>query len=396
MNVRLVCAVLGVAGCLAVVGCSSSGSSSAGSNPSTSSGSAQSGASASANGGSSKSAVVSAALSAVRQYEAPQSALSIPPITKPVPKGVRLAILTCANVPSCQAETNGTAAAAKALGWTVQQYQSPLTPQGYQSTWASMLQGNPTAIVYSSLFPNTNIASDLAEVKARRIPMVSISPYTTDAPPAAAAQGARATVAGPPMYAGDGKLMADVIVADAKGAANTLWVWDPTFSGIHGPVYNAFQQEIEAAGGTVSVLQISIANVGQTVPSQVVSYLQQHPDIKYVAFGVSDFDAGVAPALAGAGLAGKVKVVSRAPEASNLLAVKDGQEFAEVADENIAGGWRAADDMLRVLSAEPVYQIDPSGWRQIFVKSNVTETTEAPPTPGVPQSFLKAWNLASG
>jgi hypothetical protein len=387
VNLRLVCAVLGIAGCLAVAGCSSSSSSSASNTSSPPSGTAST--------SSSKSAVVSAAEAAVSQYEAPQPSLSIPPITKPIPKDVRLAILTCANVPSCQAETNGTAAAAKALGWTVQQYQSPLTPQGYQSTWASLLQGNPTAIVYSSLFPNTNIASDLAEVKARHIPMVSISPYTTDAPPAAAAQGARATVAGPPMYADDGKLMADVIVADAKGAANTLFVWDPTFSGIHGAVYNAYKQEIQAADGTVSVLQISIANVGQTVPSQVVSYLQQHPDIKYVAFSVSDFDAGVAPALAAAGLAGKVKIVSRAPEASNLLAVKDGQEFAEVADENIAGGWRSTDDMLRALSGEPVYQVDPSGWHQIFVQSNVTETTEAPPTPGVPQSFLKAWNLAS-
>jgi ribose transport system substrate-binding protein len=224
---------------------------------------------------------------------------------------------------------------------------------------------------------------------------VSISPYTIDAPPAAAADGARATVAGPPMYAADGKLMADVIVADAKGAASTLFVWDPTFSGIHGPVYNAFKQEIEAAGGTVSVMQISIASVGQGVPSQVVSYLQQHPGIKYVAFGVSDFDAGVAPALAGAGLAGKVKIVGRAPEASNLVAVKDGQEFAEVADENIAGGWRSTDDMLRVLSGDPIDQVDPSGWHQIFVESNVTETTQAPPTPGVPQSFLRAWNLAS-
>ena len=395
MNLRLGCAALGIAGCLAAVGCSSSGGSTASSTSSPSSGTAQSSSTATTSGTGGKSAVVSAAQAAVSQWEAPQPALSIPPITKPVPKDVRLAILTCANVPSCQAETNGTAAAAEALGWSVKQYQSPLTPQGYQATWASLLQGNPTAIVYSALFPNPNIASDLAEVKARHIPLVSISPYTIDAPPAAAADGARATVAGPAMYAADGKLMADVIVADAQGAASTLWVWDPTFSGIHGAIYNAFKQEIDAAGGTVSVLQISIANVGQSVPSQVVSYLQQHPDIKYVAFAVSDFDAGVAPALAGAGLAQRVKIVARAPEASNLLAVKDGQEFAEVADENIAGGWRSTDDMLRVLTGEPIYQVDPSGWHQIFVKSNVTETTQAPLTPGVPQSFLKAWNLAS-
>jgi hypothetical protein len=70
-----------------------------------------------------------------------------------------------------------------------------------------------------------------------------------------------------------------------------------------------------------------------------------------------------------------------------------GQEFAEVADENIAGGWRSTDDMLRILTGERIVSVDPSGWHQIFVKSNVTETTEAPPTPGVPGSFLNAWKL---
>jgi Periplasmic binding protein domain len=339
-------------------------------------------------------AAVAAADAAVKQYEAPQPALAIPPTTKPLPKHVRLAILTCANQPSCQAETNGTAAAAEKLGWSVKQYQSPLTPQGYQATWTSLLQGKPNAIIYSSLFPNPNIASDLAQVNADHIPSVSISPYTVDAAPNKAADGAKATVAGPPMYQADGELMGDVVVANAKGPADTLFVWDPTFSGIHGPVKQGFTSVVEGAGGTVSVLQISAANVGQSVPGQVVSYLQQHTGVKYVAFVVSDFDAGVAPALKAAGLASRVKIISRAPEASNLVAVKDGQEFAEVADENIAGGWRSTDDMLRILSGEPIYQVDPSGWHQIFVKGDVTETSVAPPTPGVPDAFLKAWHLA--
>jgi len=280
------------------------------------------------------------------------------------------------------------------VGWSVRQYQTALTPQGYQSAWTSLLQGQPTAIVYSAIFPNANIAVDLAQVNARHMPMVSISPYTVDAPPLSAAEGAKATVAGPPMYADDGRLMADVIIADAKGPANVLWIWDPTFSGIHGPIKAAFDQVMQGAGGKVSTLQISVADVGQRVPGQVVNYLQQHPDIKYLAFSVSDFDAGVAPALAAAGLAGKVKIVTRAPQAANLLAVKDGQEFAEVADENIAGGWRSTDDMIRVLSGTPVDQVDPSGWHQIFVQGNITQTSTAPPTPGTPSSFLKAWHVS--
>jgi hypothetical protein len=389
LKLRLVGAGLLVTACIAGAGCGSTSSSSSSATSATQSANVGSGAS----GGGSNS-TVAAAQAAVTKYEAPQAPLSIPPLTKPIPKNVHLAILTCANQPSCQAETNGTAAAAEKVGWSVRQYQAVLTPQGYQAAWTSMLQGNPSAIIYSAIFPNPNIAADLAKVNAQHIPMVSISPYTVDAPPAAAAYGAKATVAGPPMYADDGKLMADVIIADAKGPADVLWIWDPVFSGIHGPIKAAFDQAIQAAGGKVSTLQISVANVGQQVPGQVVNYLQQHPEIKYLAFSVSDFDAGVAPALAAAGLAGKVKIVSRAPEAANLLAVKDGQEFAEVADENVAGGWRSTDDMIRVLSGTPVDQVDPSGWHQIFVKGNVTQTSIAPPTPGTPSSFLKAWHLS--
>ena len=339
-------------------------------------------------------AAVAAAEAAVKKYEAVQHAIYIPPLTKPIPRHVRLAVLSCANQPACQTETAGTVAAAQKLGWTVQEYHSPLTPQGYQATWTSVLQGNPTAIIYAAIFPNANVAATLKQVRARHIPMVSISPLVADTPPAAAADGVKATVAGPAMSSSSGKLMGDAVVADAKGPAHALWVWDPTFAGIHQPIKDAFTKVVASAGGSVSVLQISVANIGQSVPGQIVSYLQSNPSIKYVVFAVSDFDAGVAQALAGAGLASHVKIVARVPEASNLVALKSGQEFAEVADELAAGGWRTADDMVRILSGEPIYQVDPAGWHQIFTKSNVTETNGAPPTPGVPGAFLKAWHLS--
>ena len=35
----------------------------------------------------------------------------------------------------------------------------------------------------------------------------------------------------------------------------------------------------------------------------------------------------------------------------------------------------------------------PVGWHQIFIKSNVHETSSAPAVPGYPSVFLKAWHL---
>jgi hypothetical protein len=345
--------------------------------------------------GSTAGAAVQQADAAVKKFSAEQPPLSLPRLTKPIPKDVRLAVLTCANVPSCQAETDGAVAAAKRLGWSVKQYQTALTPDAYAQTWTSMLQGNPTAIIYSAIFPDANIAAALNTVRQRKISTVSISPHTADAPPHGTGP-AQATVAGPAMYRADGVLMGHVVNADARGPAKTVFVWDPNFGAVHGPVREGFTNTVKQAGGSVQTLDISIVNVGQSVPGEVVSYLQSHPDIKYLAFVVSDFDVGVAQALKGAGLSGKVKIVSRAPQAANLVAVRQGSELAEVADENVAGGWRSVDDMIRIISGTPVVEVDPVGWQQIFLKSTVTQTRTAPPTPGTPDSFLKAWGLASG
>jgi len=398
-----------VAVALALAGCSSSGSgdvaaSSAGSASVTASSAdsasvnATSADSASVNATSAGSAPVNAAVSAaklsVAKYEKAQPPISIPPLQKPAPKDVSLAVLTCANQPSCQAATQGSVDAAKALGWTVKQYESPLTPQGYQATWTSVMQGKPTAIVYSALFPDANIASILSDVKSQHIPTVSISPHSTDAAGSPTATGpAQATVVGPTLYGADGALMGDVVVADAGGPAQALWVWDPNFAAIHGPIKTGFDSVVKGAGGSTSTLEVSVANVGQSVPSQVVSYLQGHPDIKYVVFGVSDFGAGVVPALKQAGLSDKVKLIGRAPQGANLLAVKNGDEFAEIADESAAAGWRATDAIVRLLTKTPV-ENDVPGWRQIFTKDNVTQTSTVPVTPGLPDSFLSAWKIS--
>ena len=345
-------------------------------------------------GSASLPAAVSAAKAQVAKYEKVQPPISVPPLGKPAPTGVTLAVLTCANQPSCEAATNGAVDGAKALGWKVNQYQSPLTPQGYQATWTALMQGKPTAIVYSALFPDANISSILSQVKSQGIPTVSISPHSGDTAGSPTATGpAKATTVGPALYKADGALMGDVVVADAGGPTQTLWVWDPNFSEIHGPIKAGFENVVKGAGGSTSTLEVSVANVGQSVPSQVVSYLQAHPDITYVAFAVSDFEAGVIPALKSAGLSDKVKLVGRAPQGANLAALKNGEEFAEVADESSAAGWRATDAIVRILTKEPV-ENDVPGWRQIFTKDNVTQTSTVPVTPGLPDSFLTAWKVS--
>jgi hypothetical protein len=263
-----------------------------------------------------------------------------------------------------------------------------LTPQGYQAAWNAVLQGRPDAIEAEAVTPNATIKAPLAVVAKDHIPFVEVAPAD---PPGGIM---KATYNAAPQFLVSGQLMGDVVVADAKGPANTVVVEDPSFDPILGPVVRGFTSRVKSASGSVDYLQISAANVGKSVPGQVVNYLQSHPNVEYVAFELSDFDAGVASAVQAAGFGAK-KIVSRAPQASNLAGVKSGSEFAEVGEEDACNGYRAVDGLIRLMEGVPLgaFATDPSGWHQIFVKDNATETTSAPPTPGCPSAFLKAWHV---
>jgi len=350
------------------------------------------GATSSSSGESAQSSPAAASAEAlVAKFSAVQPPVAVPRSTEPNPKEVRLAIQSFSNNPAAATTTDAAVAAAKALGWSVKVYFATLTPEGYQSTWKTMLQDNPTAIFANANFPNTLIAAQLEQAQARKIPIVTTAPYTTDAAPA---DGIRATVAGEPMRMVSGKLMAATVIADGKGPADVLYVFAPAFEGLLGPIGTTFTKEIEAAGGKVARLEIGAADIGQAIPGQVVNYLQRHPRIKYVAFVVSQVSSGVPQALSSSGLSDKVKLVSTVPQATDLAAIKGGQEFAAVADENAGAGWRAVDDLLRILTGQKNFDINAAGWHQILVKGNITQTKTVPQSSGIPDAYLKAWGVS--
>jgi ABC-type sugar transport system substrate-binding protein len=125
-----------------------------------------------------------------------------------------------------------------------------------------------------------------------------------------------------------------------------------------------------------------------------VSFVQRHPEIKYLAFALNDFTVGVPEALKAAGVAAKVKIVSRAPQLPNLKAIADGDQYAAVADEDVAGGLRGLDGLARALVGDPLDPCCrfPDGWHQIYRK-NTVDPSKPSATPGVPDSFLKAWRI---
>jgi hypothetical protein len=356
-----------------------------GSSSNDNSGQATSGAQGAATG------AVEQARTTVRKFAAAQPSIQLPALSKRPPAGKRFALMGCP-LPVCKIETDGATAAAKALGWKVQLYTAPLTPEGYVQTWQQMLDDKPDVIAYLGLLPPAAIKKQLAAVAAAKIPTVV---YASNGYGPADSGPPHAAFSAAPTFSTDGALMGATVVADAGEGAQAVFVNDPTFD-YWTQAGRAFTKQVEGAAGSVAQLKVSAAGIGKTIPGAVVSYLQRHPKTEYVALAVNDFSVGLPAALAGAGLSGKVKVISRAPTAANMADIAAGRQWASVADENTAAGWRITDSLARLLVGDPVGSCCrfPDGWHQIFTKANAKPNV-TPETPGVPNAFMTAWRLGS-
>jgi predicted small secreted protein len=336
---------------------------------------------------------VAAAKAEFKKWSAPQRPISVPPLGAPVPKGKRLAIVTCP-LPVCHTETKASERAAKLIGWQSKTYNNPLTPEGYIAVWNEIVQSKPDGVIYVGVLPNVIIKSQLAKVAAAKIPTVVMAP-AGDKP--SKSGPVNASYAGAPNFGLSGRLIGATIVSDNGPKPKVALVWDKTLALTLAEERRELTQQVVAAGGTLDIIEVSSQQIGKAIPGQIVSYVQRHPDVKYLAFQLNDFTAGVPQALQAAGLAGKVKIASRAPQSTHLADIQSGNQFASVAEENDAGGWRSVDALIRLFLGKSDYDMEPAGWHQIITKANVgsvkPDESGAPSTPGSPATFLKAWGV---
>lgn len=333
--------------------------------------------------------VTSALASEYQQFSRAQAAISVPALSKRPSSGKSVAVMSCP-LPTCANVADPAESAAHALGWHTTLVNSPISPQGYVTAVKQIIQQHPSFAVLIALFPNTFIASELKQLQAAGTKVVEIAGGQTPS-----VHGpVEGVTSGSPELAESGHLMGVAVAKDAGGAAHTLFVWDPDLASSWRPVQDAFRSVIDGAGGSVSVLDISSADVGTSVPGQIVNYVQAHPDVKYIAFAVSDLAAGVPGALKAAGVANQVKIISRAPNATTMADIRDGLEWTTVGEEVEASGWRSIDQLARLATGVPLGNlINPVGWHEIFTSANLPKASGTPVTPGVPDAFLSAWHV---
>jgi hypothetical protein len=322
-----------------------------------------------------------------------QEAISVPPLGEPVPKGKNIAIVTCP-LPVCQTETKASERAAKLLGWTSKTYNNPLTPEGYVGVWNQIVQSKPDGVIYVGVLPNVIVKSQLAKIAAAKIPAIVMAPAgdkpSKDGP-------VYASYAGAPNFGLSGHLIGTTIVADNGPKPKVALVWDKTLALTLADERKEIEKSISDAGGTLDIIEVSAQEIGKAIPGQIVSYVQRNPDVKYLAFQLNDFTAGVPQALKAANAAGKVKIISRAPQPTHLKDIASGDQFASIAEENDAGGYRSVDALIRLFLGKTDFEMEPAGWHQIITKDNVgdvkPDAAGAPSTPGSPDTFLQAWGI---
>jgi ribose transport system substrate-binding protein len=338
---------------------------------------------------SSIAAAVAEAKAEFSDYTKTQPPIAVPTLPKRPPRGKTIAVMNCPT-PACALVADPAIAAAKLLGWTVDVVSTAITPEGYTSALHQIVQKRPDYAVLTPFVPNSVVSTELAQLQSDGTKVVEISGGQTPS----ATGPVEGVTSGSPELAESGRLMADAIVANSGPKPQVGFVWDPSLASGFDAVKSAFTSVIAAAGGSVTVLAVSIANIGTSVPGQVVSFEQSHPGLKYLAFAISDFLEGVPEAFAAAGLQ-SVKMISRAPDASTMAAVASGTEWATVGEEEAASGWRAIDQLAMLSEGQALgAESNPVGWHQIFVKNNVPAgATTAPNTPGTPSAFLRAWHI---
>lgn len=367
--------------------CSSGGSSGGGS--STSSASAASTTQAGASG-SAASADLAQAQQQLTSYENPDPTISLPPLSAKPPAGKTIDFVGCP-LASCLEIQQAAQAAAKAVGWTVRVFNGGLTPATFISAMNDVVQTPGDAVLGIGILPNSAISSQLAALKAKHVPWVAV------ASPSPIGDDMIANFSSSPEIALSGKVMADWIIADSQGKANVAYFWDPTLTQ-HLPAKNAFVAEMAklCPGCTVSVQTTSFSTgIGTTDPAQIVSYLQRNPDTDYIVIAIGDATAGVPEALAAAGLAGKVKIVTRLADTINFKDIQSGTETMGVTEETYEIGWRMIDALARdFLGDSMACCTTPIGTVHVITKADLPASLSVPySVPGYQQFFLKAWLL---
>ncbi|UGS37000.1 sugar ABC transporter substrate-binding protein [Capillimicrobium parvum] len=326
---------------------------------------------------------LAAAKATVAKYSQVPQDIGVSEPLKQAPTGT-VVFMRCSQ-PICERQSQGTEAAAKAMGMKFAE--SPpqgFTPETVSKAWKAGLALKPSIIVAPGT-PTQLYQAELKQAGDAKIPVVTWS--VPDAPGTVSIYGNEATA----LTQGQ---MAQFIAADAGGkGASTLYL---NLAGGGVPAgLDGFKEGYAKAcpDCKLTVLDIAISDLGRpSLASKVVSAVQKDPSINWITGTFGDMYIGVPQALQSAGIDG-VKAITIAGQQANYEYIKAGQQTADVGFNMEFFGFKALDVAARMLAGQ-----DPENTvGDIPIQFLTQENLDFPPSepwpsvPDFPAKFTALW-----
>jgi ABC-type sugar transport system substrate-binding protein len=279
------------------------------------------------------------------------------PVSKPIPKGKTVTYISCLAV-SCTINATAFAQAAALLGWNFKVINTNGSPGQVKSAWQTIVQTKPDAVFYAGLDENV-FATELPQVVANGT-FVACSGCDYQVEAANHTGIGYANIS--PSQQGHRKSdeQAAWIIQDSSAKASTLLVnlTSPATLVSQGDEFVAVMKQ-HCPDCKTSSLDIPGAQIANA-KSQIVSYLQAHPDFKYVDVTLDDLLAGLPAALQAAGLNG-IKLVGASLNPTTVQYLRAGTISVDEVQPTYEICYTMIDAFARHLTGDPILQNPPVG-----------------------------------
>ena len=311
------------------------------------------------------------------------------------PAGKVIAFLNNGSPDIASAQLEGLQQAGTVLGWRVINVTIDLSqPTSIASGITSAVRLGANAI----MVPSADAALYRPTLPLLRRDKVTL--VTTDSANQSA-KNVMAILSAGPTFGQAGKTIGAAVVADAKASGRkpqAVATFIPQVADLQQPAYNAEQAAIEAAGGSLDKLIVPLSDVrGGQSTQDVVSYLQSHPNVRFVIANAGDVVSGLREALASAGLP-PVTVIGVAPTKAELNDLRSHDDAAWVLLSYVGEGWSVVDALARLWTDQPVTVWTGAATPQVFVTAgNISKVPNiaAPLLPvDTPSQFKSLWRVS--
>jgi ribose transport system substrate-binding protein len=303
-----------------------------------------------------------------------------------LPKGKLFIHMRCA-APICVAASKEYGNAARTLGMKFKAIDAGATPSSIARAFDQAVAEKPAALI-SGAIPPALFKKQLAELVKNGTKVILYATAPPNPP------GVTAIVFPPKVFTLIGTLLARFVYADAGAKPlKAVYIQTPELAALNF-ASDAFKKELKRLCPTcdMTVLPVTLSEIGTGIPTKVVSYLQAHPDTQYVITQFGDLEVGVPQALKAAGITGK-KLVSTQGSNVNMQYVKSGQEYANLISFLDVTYWQVLDVAARALAGQK-FTVPPVP-EQWIRKGNLNFNPNSPPPYGsdYKSDFKKLWGV---